>query len=198
VKIKLDTVLMVCYTIVVEQQIRFPEILKPGEVEEVVMQNYKGIRGRIAEDRCTNKSEYGSPLYCDCGCHTPRDTDPVLNLSDVTIIRKSGEGHANYILSRNGVECGSYNSQYSAIYMDGNEYLGVSDDVVAHLLAIVRSGVMDKPSNDTNAGSTLEETAASESLADKLDLAEQDAKHGQHPGHCTKCHSYCYGDCEAN
>ena len=23
-----------------------------------------------------------------------------------------------------------------------------------------------------------------------------DARNAQHPGYCTKCHSYCYGDCE--
>lgn len=49
-----------------------------------------------------------------------------------------------------------------------------------------------------NSGDTLAETAMHEQMAEAADLAEQDARNAQHPGYCTKCHSYCYGDCEAS
>jgi hypothetical protein len=47
-------------------------------------------------------------------------------------------------------------------------------------------------------GDTLAETAIREQMAETATLAEQDARNAQHPGYCTKCHSYCYGDCEAS
>jgi hypothetical protein len=41
------------------------------------------------------------------------------------------------------------------------------------------------------------ETAAAERRAEEIDLMEQDARNADHPGYCTKCHSYCWGDCDA-
>jgi len=54
------------------------------------------------------------------------------------------------------------------------------------------------PGNPVNAGDTLAETAMREELAETAALAEQDARNAQHPDYCTKCHSFCYGDCEAS
>ena len=31
-----------------------------------------------------------------------------------------------------------------------------------------------------------------------VEIADMDARMRQHPGWCDKCHSHCYGDCEAN
>ncbi|MDR2837764.1 MAG: hypothetical protein LBV49_04225 [Azonexus sp.] len=42
------------------------------------------------------------------------------------------------------------------------------------------------------------ETAAIIRERERILLAELDADNAQHPGWCTKCHSYCYGDCTAN
>jgi hypothetical protein len=42
------------------------------------------------------------------------------------------------------------------------------------------------------------ETAQSEHDGEKLALGEQDDRNRNHPGYCTKCHTYCYGDCESN
>jgi len=47
-------------------------------------------------------------------------------------------------------------------------------------------------------GDSLADTAAREKLAEDIDLMEMDELHKNHPGYCTKCHSFCYGDCEAN
>jgi len=47
-----------------------------------------------------------------------------------------------------------------------------------------------------NPGGTRAETAMREQMEETAALAEQDARNAQHPGYCTKCHSYCYGDCE--
>ena len=164
------------------------------------MKNYGMIRGKIAEDRCTNKSTWGSPLYCDCGCKTPHKTDPMLDLSNVTICRKSDEGYANFILEKHGKEIGNYNSQYGAIYINGHEFLGVDKATIAHLFAAVlaKDYALATTPKIQSAGSDLEETAAFEAVAEKIDLAEQDARNAKHPGYCAKCHTYCYGDCVAN
>ena len=157
------------------------------------------IRDEAAKVRCRNISVWGSPLYCKCGCQTPRETDPILDLAGIVISRKSSEGYANFILSRNGVECGSYNSQYDSIYLDNNEFLGVDKETVAHLFAEVLTGKHQKktPEMSFSAGCTMEETAAIEKMSEKADLLEQDGRHSHHHGYCNKCHSYCYGDCEA-
>ena len=161
--------------------------------------NYKMIRGKAAEARCKNISVWGSPLYCKCGCQSPRDTDPILNLSEIVISRKSDEGYANFILSRNDVKCGSYNSQYNSICLDGNEFLGVDKETVAHLFADVLSGKHESkdPKMISSDGGTLEETAAIEKISEKVTLMEQDNRHASHHGYCNKCHSYCYGDCQS-
>jgi hypothetical protein len=163
------------------------------------MKNYKMLRGPIAEARCTNKSIYGSPLYCDCGCQTPRDTDPEINLSGVTISRKSGEGYANCILTRDGKECGSINTQYNYICIDGNEFLGVEEAFITDLLTEARKVLKQENTYATGTpGETPEETAAAVKMAEEIELDEMDARNAQHPGYCTKCHSWCYGDCETN
>ena len=45
---------------------------------------------------------------------------------------------------------------------------------------------------------TAEETASQEYALEEIHLMEQDDQHKNNPGYCTKCHSYCYGDCGAN
>lgn len=50
----------------------------------------------------------------------------------------------------------------------------------------------------TPSGDTIEETASVVHMADKIDLSELDARNEKYPGWCKKCHSFCYGDCEAN
>jgi hypothetical protein len=159
------------------------------------MKPYKMIRGKLMKDRCTNKSTWGSPLYCKCGCQVPKDTDPDINLECITVTRQADEGYADFILSRNGQECGSINTQYNALYLDGYEFLEVDEDLIKDLLTVARN--MKISDNNTIAGSTLEETAIFEKTMDIIELAEQDRHNASHPGYCKKCHSYCYGDCEA-
>jgi hypothetical protein len=161
------------------------------------MATYQMIRGPIQKARCTNKSTWGSPLYCDCGCQVPRDTDPAINLTGVAVSRRDDRGYADYILTRDGQECGSLNTQYNYISLDGHEFLGVDLELIADLLAAARS----LPQRDgvyAPTGDSLAETAAAVKMAEAVELAEQDARNAHHPGYCTKCHSYCYGDCEAN
>ena len=159
------------------------------------MKSYKIIRGKIQEDRCTNKGIYGSPLYCKCGCQVPQDTDPEINLSDVTVTSKSNSGYADFILSRNNKICGNINTQYNALYLDGYEFLGVDEDLIEDLLKAVRS--IKTPDTNISAGDTIEETIAFEKVINQLEIKEQDEQNISHSGYCTKCHSYCYGDCES-
>ncbi len=160
------------------------------------MKAYKMIRSEGQRARCTNKSRYGSPMYCECGCQTPQDSDPELNqiLSDITVGAK-GESYANVDLMRNSVRVGNINTQYSAIYIDGFEFLECSE--IDAILAAAREVLNNSQREETSAGDSLEETAVNVRINDRLAEQEQNERNRKHPGWCPKCHSYCYGDCEA-
>lgn len=49
-----------------------------------------------------------------------------------------------------------------------------------------------------SAGEENFETAAFEKMAEKINLDKEDVAHKNNAGYCTKCHSYCYGDCTAS
>ena len=158
------------------------------------MKKYQMIRSKAQEARCLNG---GSALYCKCGCQTPHDSDPEINLTGVTVSCKSDHGYADFILSRNGVKCGSYNTQYNAIFLDGVEFLGVDKDFTRDLFNQAIS-IPETIKKDFPAGGSLTETATREALTEEFNLQDQDDRNRKHPGYCKKCHSYCYGDCEAN
>lgn len=160
------------------------------------MKAYKMIRGATAEARCKNKSRYGSPMYCDCGCQTPQDSDPALNqiLAGVTAGKK-GESYANVDLMRDGVRVGNINTQYSAVFIDGFELLECNG--IDALLAAAREVLNNSQREEASAGDSLEETAANVRINDRLADQEQNERNRKHPGWCPKCHTYCYGDCEA-
>ena len=44
---------------------------------------------------------------------------------------------------------------------------------------------------------SLKEVAVNEHNYELDELAEQDRRNAKLPGYCQKCHTYCYGDCEA-
>jgi hypothetical protein len=97
-------------------------------------------------------------------------------------------GYANFILERNGVKCGSYNSQYSWIFLDGQEYKSVDDAIVAHLLEAVRAGnYAPAETPETSTGITHDEAAAIDAMAGETVIDKS--------GYCPKCQSYCDGDC---
>jgi hypothetical protein len=159
------------------------------------MKNYQMIRSKVQEKRCLNG---GKALYCNCGCQIPHETDPDIDLTDVVVIRKSDEGYADYVLSRNGEECGNINTQYNAIFLDGVEFLGVERNYIQKLINMCHDIADNGKVDHDQTGDTPEETASFEVIAEEINLAEQDARHKSHPGYCTKCHGYCYGDCESN
>jgi len=157
---------------------------------------YKMIRGKLAEERCTNKSRYGSPLYCTCGCQVPKETDPKIDLKGVSVSHRL-DGYADFELIRNGQRCGSLNTQYAALVLDGNEYLGVERAVLDQLIASALALPPKSESEYISAGSTLNETAAQVRVSEKIALDEQDARYSKSTGYCSKCHSWCFGDCES-
>jgi len=69
------------------------------------------------------------------------------------------------------------------------------------------SGVVYRPDHDTTrkpespdncqTGDSLAETAATVKMAENIDTMEMDEFYGAHPGYCARCHSFCYGDCDA-
>ena len=44
---------------------------------------------------------------------------------------------------------------------------------------------------------SVEEVAANEHNSERIEIADQDLWNAKHPGYCPKCHTFCYGDCEA-
>lgn len=156
---------------------------------------YTMIRGPKQAARCTNKSTYGRPLYCSCGCQTPCDEDPEINLSGITVGKRIELNPGSVYLLRDGQSVGSISPQHpDYICIDGYEYIGCNKDLLADLIAQARR--TSHPVTIT-AGDTPAETAARETSAEADDLADQDARNAGYPGYCTKCHTYCYGDCEA-
>ena len=158
---------------------------------------YSMIRGPKQKDRCTDPVDR---LYCDCGCQKPHSDDPQIDLSGVIVSGRAWNGYADYTLTRNGKPCGTFNTQYCAITIDGHEYLGCDRTEMEPIRSqIFDEGVNRFPrDNDTQAGGTLAETAAAVKVAEKCELSEQDSRYKDHPGYCNQCHSFCYGDCEAN
>lgn len=49
-----------------------------------------------------------------------------------------------------------------------------------------------------NPGEESVETALIVAVQERAREMELDAEYGKHTGWCKKCHSFCYGDCEAN
>jgi hypothetical protein len=156
---------------------------------------YKMIRCEQQKARCTDPIK--GRLYCPCGCQAPHDDDPQPNFSDVCISGKANHGYADYVLTRNGQPVGELNTQYSALFLDDVEYLGCSGDDIQYLVNQARNTPSPKTEN-TQSGDTLEETAAAVRLMDRVDEIEENERNKHHPGWCTKCHSYCYGDCTAS
>ena len=48
-----------------------------------------------------------------------------------------------------------------------------------------------------NPGEEPQETATIVAMQDRIAEMELDAEYAKRPGWCKKCHSFCYGDCEA-
>lgn len=160
---------------------------------------YATIRGPNQRKRCTDPIK-GS-LYCKCGCMAPRDDDPRIDLTGIVVSGRAPQGYADYTLTRNGKRCGEINTQYCALMLDGHEFFGCSREDLRPLLdQIFADGksLFDRPENDREpAGDSLAETAANVRHADSLADMEMDAAHKGQVGYCTKCHTYCFGDCEA-
>ena len=154
------------------------------------MIKYKTIRGPAQKARCKRGQ---ARCYCDCGCMTPQPTDPPINLTGVTVGSQIKINPGSHTLLRNGQPVGSISPQHSDyICIDGHEYLGCDTAPLADLIAQART----MPSvSATTAGSTLAETAANEHAAEIADLNDQDTRNAGRAGYCTKCHTYCHGDC---
>jgi len=168
------------------------------------MEEFKMIRGKKQTARCKNVGPYGSPLYCDCGCQTPRAEDLDYNITNVIIEHHEVDGYFDknpWKIIRGSKVVGHISFAQSYIFLDGNEYLGVQETsslygLIDQMIEI-RDIIKDQKITVT-AGSTLIETAAQEATAEKIELMEMDDRNKTNPGYCTNCHSYCFGDCEAN
>ena len=145
---------------------------------------FEKIRGKKAETRCKILAEEGfSPMYCDCGCQTPRDGDNLYNLKGVTV-------NTDCDLLRDGKIVGEVTPQVDFVLLDGTEYIKVQPhSPLYELIIAARKQIDTAPEPAANeAGSVPAETAASEAAA-------ADTRDDRY---CPKCGTICYGDCEAN
>jgi hypothetical protein len=152
---------------------------------------YKTIRSKAQEARCKNG---GHSLYCDCGCQVPQESDLDINLIGVSVDQQHITGYADFHLVRNGEYCGCLNTQYSSLFLDGIEFLGVERNLIQHLK---EQAFSLKTRQQEQTGDTLAETYAKVKIVEQIELQEQNEINRVNIGYCTKCHSYCYGDCEA-
>jgi hypothetical protein len=164
--------------------------------ETKMEKGYKMIRSLEQEKRCTYRYN-GKPLrrlYCDCGCQKPQDSDPDLPIvvSAVKVLGRAQHGYADYTLARDGIRCGEINTQYSALVVDGVEYLGCDRALISGLL------LDTAPAHDILPGETIAESTTIDQIFDRIEISEQDDRNAHHAGYCTKCHTFCYGDCESN
>lgn len=163
--------------------------------------DFKLTRGKNAAARCKNVNPtYGSPLYCNCGCQTPRKDDNP-NLEAVSLEWRDVDGSFDQNpckLIRTGSIVGFVDGARDYVCIDQNEYLGVCGGALSTLcdnaLTMVRSNASKL---HVSPGETHEETASRVRLSEQIELAESDERHKNHPGYCKKCHSFCYGDCES-
>ncbi len=159
--------------------------------------DFERTRGKNAETRCTEKdSEYGSALYCECGCQVPRSGDEP-NITGLIAKWTTFKAIPNYVgLYRDDKLVGEMDWARDYMALDGNEYMGVKEgSKLAFVFKLPVLGIEDEVT--MSAGSTLAGTAAQEKTFEKIQIAEMDDRLKEHPGYCRKCHSYCYGDCEA-
>jgi hypothetical protein len=160
------------------------------------MMDFERIRGTKADARCKNfHPDFGSPLYCDCGCQAPRPEDHDYDMTGITAAWVN-DFKPEIALFRDGARIGSIDRQYRAVSLDDNEYLGVrAGSALAALFDLPVAG--NETTAPMTAGSTADETASQDASAESLALAGQDARLSSHPGYCKRCHSFCYGDCQA-
>jgi len=127
--------------------------------------------------------------------------DPQPDLGDLVVEGRANHGYADYVLSHKatGAKAGEINTQYCALVVDGVEYLGCDREEMSPLINQIFDGDKNRFALLlSGAGDTLAETAAVVHVVERLVDMDQDDRNKHHYGWCMKCHSYCYGDCEAN
>jgi hypothetical protein len=109
-------------------------------------------------------------------------------------IVKSEQGYADFLVYINRPADDSrpdlwVNTQYETINADDKSLIPVDEQS----LIIACRNIDVEPTTD--AVETIEETA---SQLDTNETADLDSRNVNLPGYCTKCHTFCYGDCEAS
>jgi len=109
-------------------------------------------------------------------------------------IVKAEQGYADFLVYINRPADDSrpdlwVNTQYETIHADDKSFIPADEQS----LMVACRNIDVEPTTD--AGETTEET---EAKLDTDEAADLDSRNVSLPGYCTKCQSYCYGDCEAN
>lgn len=158
-------------------------------------------RGKNAKSRCTKLfSDGGSALYCNCGCQTPRDGDaPAPEVFFGVSVKRSDHvfNRGEIMLYRNGQCVGQADPAKDYLAIDGNEYMGVESGYMKKFLDQTSKSVQSWGDFMRAFESAPLYTGAEAARIEELEFAASEPKHGEN-GYCRKCHSYCWGDCEAN
>lgn len=143
----------------------------------------------IRDSRRPCKEFDGPKMYCNCGCMAPVNLS--YDLTNVVVSGRTSQGYADYILTRDGNRVGEVNTQYGTVYLDHVEYLTVAK--TSPLYSLVQAALDGKiPQRDAR----VAEVMTYNEIRDTTEQ-EQDDRNAHHPGYCRKCHTYCYGDCQA-
>jgi len=132
------------------------------------------------------------------------DLDARIPGEDVTLPRTDkGIDYRGYIAERFGASAAIHdNNQYDFLRPPKGRVVALINCMwcggQGGVVYLPESNHNQREAAPANPGDTRAETAMREQMEETAALAEQDARNAQHPGYCTKCHSYCYGDCVAS
>lgn len=82
-------------------------------------------------------------------------------------------------------------ARITCMWCGGASYIAYRMPEEMSVVAVEQTVIINNP------GEEMHETAAIVTAQESIALEEMAAEHRHHPGWCNKCHTYCYGDCQA-
>jgi hypothetical protein len=110
---------------------------------------------------------------------------------EYTIV-KAEQGYADFLIYINRPADDSrpdlwVNTQYETINADDKSLIPTDEQ---SLIVACRNLDVATETADTNGETTTH--------SEENETADLDSRNADFPGYCAKCHTFCYGDCEAN
>lgn len=155
------------------------------------------IRGKKSQGRCTKLfSDGSSALCCECGCQTPIASDTPAPEVFFGVIAKRNPHHDGEIeLFRGEVCVGLVDPQKKYLCLDETEYIGIESGYMKAFMLEMGKSVPSWAEFMKSFAPlyTCAEIAQIEELVTAKNLQTQSPDNG----YCSKCHTWCYGDCGA-